>query len=200
MGDIYGVGGVIGAGIAASESDKQARKQRRFIERMRKTAYQDTMEDMRKAGLNPILAYKTGPTPIGSAAMGVTPDFGQALASGVTAGTKAYKAGAEKRELKTRSAKQKREAVKEEFKGRIEADKFNARIGEAQVIKMQAETRDTNARAQLNEAKIPYAEALKRMDETKAGQYLNQATTGIRRATSAVPIRGQVYKGTTTLK
>ncbi len=202
MGDIYGVGGVIGAGITAAESDKQARKQRRFIERMRATAYQATMEDMRKAGLNPILAYKTGPTPIGSAAMGHTPDFGQAMASGVTAGTKAAKVGMEKRELATRSAKQKREALLAEFKGRIEADRFNARVAEAQVRFINAQASFTSAKDQMLRTEIPRAEAIKRMDESEAGQFINQSTTAIRRATSAIPIGGRInlHKGTTTIR
>lgn len=39
-----------------------------FQERMSNSAYQRSMDDMRKAGLNPILTYKTGPasTPGGS--------------------------------------------------------------------------------------------------------------------------------------
>lgn len=41
---------------------EQAQINRDFQERMRSTAYQATMEDMGKAGLNPILAYQKGPT------------------------------------------------------------------------------------------------------------------------------------------
>ena len=119
---------------------------------MRGSAYQATMDDMRAAGLNPILAYKTGPTPIGSAAMGVTPDFGQALASGVNAARAVIKTGAEKRGIEATTTKTRRQALTEEFKGRIEADRFSARVGQAQVDNINANTRITNADATLQEA------------------------------------------------
>lgn len=46
----------------------EAQKQRDWQEQMSATAYQRTMEDMRKAGLNPILAYSNGATGAGSGA------------------------------------------------------------------------------------------------------------------------------------
>ncbi len=192
MSDVYGVGGVAGSIGSAVTSKKRAQEQRRFIREMRATAYQATMKDMRAAGLNPILAYKTGPTPIGAAAMGTTPDFGQAMASGVNAGVRAIKAKSEIAKTKADTAKSKREALKTEFQGRIEAERYNARMGQAQVDNINANTSNTNAKTQLLQAEIPRAEAIKHMDETKAGQYMIQGTTQIQRATGAL---GRAIKG-----
>jgi len=86
---LTGLGGAIIGGIGGlfqqSSAKKAAREQSAFQERMSGSQYQRGMADMKKAGLNPILAYKQGGagTPGGSSY--TPPNIGAAAVAGGTA-------------------------------------------------------------------------------------------------------------------
>jgi hypothetical protein len=63
----------------AQQQKSRAKDQMNFQREMSNTAYQRSMSDMRKSGLNPILASKLGGASTPSGAMAQVPDFGKAM-------------------------------------------------------------------------------------------------------------------------
>lgn len=94
-----GLGAIVGAGITAGVNKAMQEDAQNFAKNMYRKRYQYTMADMRKAGLNPILAYSQGvgggvsaPSPPSA------PDFGQALTAGMESSSK-RKSRTEERKL-----------------------------------------------------------------------------------------------------
>lgn len=76
-----GILGFGGTGLTALVSSAEAQRQRDFARKMYKHRYQYQMEDMRKAGLNPILSYRQG-APGGPAGVAASiPDLGRSFSS-----------------------------------------------------------------------------------------------------------------------
>jgi len=68
-----------GSALTSAMAYFNANKQMQFQERMSSTAHQREVEDLRKAGLNPILSAKLGGSSTPPGAMAQTPDFGSAF-------------------------------------------------------------------------------------------------------------------------
>lgn len=85
---------VAGSFISASKSAKEARKNRRFQERMSNTAYQRARADMKAAGLNPLLMASVGGASQPGGATAQVPDFGASLAKGASTAIQAMQAKA----------------------------------------------------------------------------------------------------------
>ena len=78
-------GSLAGSLFSAKQSQASANKQMAFQASQTGTGYQRAMADMKRAGLNPMLAAKLGPAASGSGAMASIPDYGQAVQRGSAA-------------------------------------------------------------------------------------------------------------------
>lgn len=81
-----GLGSAVDSANATSAANAQnialAREQMQFQKSMRQTAYQDAVKDLKKAGLNPMLAYSQGGAAVPSGASAtVNPEFSPELVS-----------------------------------------------------------------------------------------------------------------------
>jgi hypothetical protein len=74
-------GSLAGSLFSAKQSQASANRQMAFQSGQTGTGYQRAMADMKRAGLNPMLAAKLGPAASGSGAMAKIPDYGQTIAS-----------------------------------------------------------------------------------------------------------------------
>ncbi|WNK14821.1 MAG: DNA pilot protein [Microvirus sp.] len=79
-----GVGGDIVGGLFGAQG---ASAQRNWEERMMNTQYQRAAEDMRKAGLNPLMMYQKGGGPVGG--IPTPPNIGEKIGEGVSSAAKA---------------------------------------------------------------------------------------------------------------
>lgn len=183
---IGGVSSGLGAMFANSEAKKAAATQMAFQKETLQHQYQWGMEDMRKAGLNPILAYKQGgagsaggssytPQNVGSAAVS-----GASTAQSSALATKAQDAQLENLAADTalKSAQDKTQAALQ-IQAMAQADQ--ARANSALAMTTAAKTRQEIAILGENlssaRAAAARAQADEQILETEAGQLARQLGT-----------------------
>lgn len=129
--------GFLGARNTNRHAQDNSREQMAFQERMSSTAYQRATEDLRKAGLNPILAagHSGASTPGGSSA-----PVRDALGSATSSAMEARRLHADLANL---------EATNDKIKSDTALNHSLTKVAEANVI-------NSGFNAKLNEAKVPF--------------------------------------------
>lgn len=133
------------AEAAMAFSADQAEKNRIFQLTMANTRYQRTMADMKKAGLNPILAYQQGggPVPGGSAASGQSWQAGNVFGNmpvtkAAASAVAAYKASNEAKQIDAMVNNLRADTEKKWEEGRTEASKQNLNLRQAELAEKTA--------------------------------------------------------------
>lgn len=157
---VHNNGPAIGAGIASLGSQLlgsvfnawQAKKDRDFQERMSNTAYQRSVADMEKAGINPALMYGQGQapasTPGGSSATAAAPSLSM---------SELLESKRLQSEIDLNEASAERERA-EAGLGQKQLQWYDKRT-ESELGQMRANIQSADARAALDRANIPVAEA-----------------------------------------
>jgi len=112
---IVGGASLLGSAYSAMSSAKQAEKQRDWQEDMSNTSHQREVEDLRKAGLNPILSAKLGgaSTPLGAQAQ--VPDYSGVVKDAMSA----YQAASQIRLQQAQARNLDADSVNKEVAGRV---------------------------------------------------------------------------------
>lgn len=103
---ISALGSLVGGRMQQNTSQEMAQEQMEFQERMSSTAHQRQVEDLRAAGLNPILSTRLGGASSPAGAMGTAVDFvGNATRAGVSTALAAQANEAQIENIRAQTAK-----------------------------------------------------------------------------------------------
>lgn len=168
-----------------------AREQMAFQERMSSTAYQRGVKDLKKAGLNPMLAYMKGgaSTPSGASIAMQNPaaNLGGEMAAGASSAVAAYKASNESKAIKSRIGLDKE---------LTEAAKQKALSDSASAHKAVSETNILNSQLGAVRAEAQARKKIAEINETMAvpDAWINRAAPIIGVGASAFGIKGILNK------
>ncbi len=130
----------------------EARRQEAFQERMSSTAYQRSMHDMRKAGLNPMLAYQQGGA---STPQGTQADIEDVMAPAVSSAKQGILLKQEIDNMKAREELDKSSAGKERVQGYLYGNQMN--LVDQQYLESKERTKFIQAQKILVQLQAPGA-------------------------------------------
>lgn len=151
--------GYLGSREARGTSLRVAREQMQFQERMSSTAYQRAMEDMRAAGLNPMLAYQQGGA---STPGGAMPRVSDMVAPAVSSAMAARRLSSEVRNMEALARQNSEIARRERYNADLARETFYWNVGRAQHESFYWNMQAIRAQkdAIIRELEIPSARAL----------------------------------------
>jgi len=143
IGGALGLGGAAGSHFSAKALQEDAQK---FTTTFYKNRYQRQMEDMRAAGLNPILSYQTGVP--GTAGGSAAPRSPMDIAASARAGAETAKAGEQERLLGAQADIATAQSVREKIQAQWDAENPD----KVQLMRA-AEVRGATGRAAIDQVK-----------------------------------------------
>ncbi len=163
VGAISGIASAFGAQSANEAAERSVQKQIDFQRESRQHSYQWAMDDMRNAGLNPILAYKQGGAG-GAGGASFTPQ--NVLGAGVSSAQAGIQAG-----LNIKKVKAEIKNLNQNTAGRLE-----------ETYKTALEARNQIRIGEITEANVVSAKAQAESDKTKEEFYKTEVGKIMRRA------------------